>query len=666
MRLPGEAYDRLYATRKDENGNYSAMDRYRILADVAQYSDQYRAAKKEMSLLNQNGLLSEDQQEEYRQIREQVSSKTKKRNWYEERFQNAEVMYDTVTVTKVLDQNTFLTEEYENNPIKLAGVNVKSDNEMLKSVVGEFIQPGQKLKIAINEDANQRVRDDMMNTIRAVVYTPHSQKGSLFGLQGLGAGANLNYYLAQQATEFGGSEDMTIKDDGTAVATHALYSENQITTGKMMENFVHNVLPNVPVVNIVADKFLPVKSAVEDYENMLYSKSWRDWASPIEGWVKPMLESTAHRNPFFSFLNGFGIGALAGRKHPFRGGLAGGLIFGTLSGARTALEFGRRITPGESELWIPERRQDEREIDEHFDKIKYVKYKGLYNKTKQAAFEYEGVDIDALFEEQELRGQENKNLEAYLNHKKKWLNIEKKSSGGETEAIDAQLEEIKEELALIDDDRPTGSVGPYTALALRYKDEYESTLYGAADTFDYNKIYRALPSKDKQYFTAFQKASPEERQKILKLVPENQRRIYQGQFGMEMDEQEPLDDYFDEYLLPDENWEGWDPSTSLDNIKIKVMRNEGVELTEANYWPEDEAKADASGVEAIPMKGGFLSSMINTGELEDVLRGAGLEDVRIQMNVSEADTNQFSSEISIQKDRSQEVQTGLQEYLNTM
>ena len=667
MRLPGDSYEKLYNVRKDAMGNYSAFDRYRILADVAPYSDQYRAAKKEVSLLNQNGYLDEDQLEEYRTIRKQVSSKTKKRNWYEERFQNAQVIEETVTVEKVLDQNTFLTKEYGNNPIKLAGVNVKSDNEMLKEVVGQFIKPGETLKIAINADAKNRVRDDMMNTIRAVVYTPHAQKGSLFGLQGLGAGANLNYYLAKQATEFGGDQDMSIKDDGTAVSTHALYSENQITTGKMMENFVHNILPNVPVANLFADKFLPVKSAVEDYEDTLYSKSWRDWTSPINDWVKPMLESTAHRNPLFSFLNGYGIGALAtARKHPWRGGLAGGLIFGGLSGVRTLIEAGRRITPGESELWIPERRQSEREIDEYFDKIKYVKYKGLYNKAKEAALEYEGTDLDAMFQEQELRGVENKNLQAYLKHKKKWLNIEKKSGSANEDYIDQQLADIKEQLSEIDGDRPSSTIGPYAALALRYKDEFESTLYGAEDNFDYNKIYRALPSKDKQYFTAFQKASPEERQQILKLVPKNQRRIYQGQFGLEMDKKESLDSYFAEYNLPDENWEGWDASTSLDNIKIKVMRNEGLELTEANYWPEDEAKADKSGVEDIPIKQNFLSSMINTGELEKVLRGAGLEDVRIQMNVSGADSNQFSTSINIQQDRTKEIEVGMKEYMNTM
>ena len=59
QRLPGDAYEKLYGVRKDAQGNYSALDRYRILADVAPYSDQYRAAKKEVALLNQNGYLDE-------------------------------------------------------------------------------------------------------------------------------------------------------------------------------------------------------------------------------------------------------------------------------------------------------------------------------------------------------------------------------------------------------------------------------------------------------------------------------------------------------------------------------------------------------------------------------------------------------------------------------
>lgn len=585
----------------------------------------------------------------------------KKKTFYEERFQNAQVRYETVTVKQQLDQNTFTTEEYEDNPFKLAGVSVKADDEENKSLISQFIKPGQKLKVAIDADPNRRIRDDMMDTMRVVVYTPHAAKDSLFGLAGLSGGQNLNYYLSQQSEENGGT--VSIKDDESATATMALFTKGQLTVGGMMENIVHNVLPNVPIVNIFADKFLQVRSPVESYKRELYGKSWRDWKEPIEGWIKPMLDTSTSRNPLVAFGTGYGIGFLAGRKNRGIKGLAFGLFSGVLSGIRTVRDFEDKLDLTEDKVWLPERRRKEREVDEYFDKLKYVKYKGLYEKAKQDARSKEGMDLDAFFEQQQTRGKENKTLRTYLEWKKKQINILKDSGQGSAEQLDSQLADIKTQLQEIDGDRPTGKIGSYTALALRYKDEYESTLYGATETYNYNKIYRALPNKDKQYFTAFQKASPRERQEILNLVPENQKRIYQQQFGLKVDKKESLQGYFRKHALPDENWEGWQASRSLDNIKIKVMQNEGMDLTEANYWDEDQAIAEASDEQAIPVSPGLLSPFINTGKLEEVLRGAGLNDVRIGLSTAPSDGYSFDASISIERDRSAEVASGMETYM---
>ena len=612
-------------------------------------------------MLNQNGYLDEDQKAEYKQIREQVSSRMKKKTFYEERFQNAQVRYETVTVKQQLDQNTFTTEEYEDNPFKLAGVSVKADDEENKSLISQFIKPGQKLKVAIDADPNRRIRDDMMDTMRVVVYTPHAAKDSLFGLSGLGGEQNLNYYLSQQSEENGGT--VSIKDDESATSTMALFTKGQLTVGGMMENIVHNVLPNVPIVNIFADKFLQVRSPVESYKRELYSKAWRDWKEPIEGWIKPMLDTSTSRNPLVAFGTGYGIGFLAGRKNRGIKGLAFGLFSGVLSGIRTVRDFEDKLDLTEDKVWLPERRRKEREVDEYFDKLKYVKYKGLYEKAKQDALSKEGMDLDAFFEQQQTRGKENKTLRTYLEWKKKQINILKDSGQGSAEQLDSQLADIKTQLQEIDGDRPTGKIGSYTALALRYKDEYESTLYGATETYNYNKIYRALPNKDKQYFTAFQKASPRERQEILNLVPENQKRIYQQQFGLKVDKKESLQGYFRKHALPDENWEGWQASRSLDNIKIKVMQNEGMDLTEANYWDEDQAIAEASDEQAIPVSPGLFSPFINTGKLEEVLRGAGLNDVRIGLSTAPSDGYSFDASISIERDRSAEVASGMETYM---
>lgn len=651
--------ERLYNVRKDAAGNYSAMDRFRILADVAPYSDEYRAARKEMALLNQNGLLSEKQQNEYREIREQVSAKMKKKTFYHERFQNADVRYEDVTVTDVIDSNTFLTEEYGNNPFKLAGVTVKADDTANQDLVASFIKPGQTLRVALDNDPQRMVRDDMMDTMRVVVYTPTAAAGTAFGLRGLGKNQNLNLYLSKQ-------EGVSVKDDDSATSTVALYGDNQRRLGELTERIVHDIMPTLPVLNVVADKFLRVQSPAEAYEREVFSKSWRSWENPITGWVQPMLENTASKNPLLSAVHGMGIGALAYGKNRWKGAWLGALAFGGLAGGRTILDVGSSLFGEEYDIWVPKRRRKERDINEYFDRLKYVKYRGLYEAAAEEAREREGVDLAAIQAEGREADQMKNGLESYLNTWKKWLTIEKKIGVPNEEEYNIALSDIRTRLNEGDENRQFARVGPYTALALRYRDEYESTLYaaGMGETYDYNKIYRALPAKDKQYFTEFQKASPRERQRILELVPENQRPIYQRYFGMKSEKPMENDEYFARHNLPTAGWEGWDPSTSLDSIKLKVMRNEGVELTEANFWDDDVAAADASGVAAIPIKKPLLSSSINQGELEKILRGVGLKDVRIQLLASPAESNSFSTALNIQQDRTQEVEAGLKNYMS--
>lgn len=47
-RLPGQGYERLHRLHPDETGLYGRLDRFKILADVAPYSDEFRAAAKEV------------------------------------------------------------------------------------------------------------------------------------------------------------------------------------------------------------------------------------------------------------------------------------------------------------------------------------------------------------------------------------------------------------------------------------------------------------------------------------------------------------------------------------------------------------------------------------------------------------------------------------------
>jgi hypothetical protein len=191
-------------------------------------------------------------------------------------------------------------------------------------------------------------------------------------------------------------------------------------------------------------------------------------------------------------------------------------------------------------------------------------------------------------------------------------------------------------------------------LALRFREEYESTLYGADENGDMTKIFRALPAKDREFFTEFMKASPEDREEILRLVPKDQRRFYQAKWGLEVDEKESLQHYFSTHYLPGSGWEGWKPDRSLENYKVKVIKSEGLELTEFGDWGDDEKRAEESNAVALPINN--ISSMIDVTRLERVLHGAGLTDVSVSMDVSHAKgDNKINLALNVMKDRSLDI-----------
>lgn len=669
MRLPGESYETLYDLHPDALGEYGAFDRFRILADVAPYSENYKFYKKMVSQMNASGALSEDLQKEYGEIRDQVSSRRDKHRFYKRRFTYSDVDYETVTITKMLDATTFLTKEHPNSPIKMAGVKVKSDDMETQEWLQQYVHEGAKVRIAVDDDPLFRVRDDTFNTMRAVVYAGNGAEGEPFYMST--KGQNVNFMLANRKSGgfmgLGGEYKASVHDDGSATATQALFSKDMVTVGKMWEWMTHDVLPTLPVIGTIADKFLQIRSPLELYKRQeVYGKAWRPWTDPWGGWIQPMLETMGSRHPVIAAAQGAGIGWLFAKKGPskFWGSRIGAIIGGGVATARVFLEQTDKFR-NNGELRLPKRRREEREINEYFDKIKYIKYKGLYERARREAMRREGVDIQALLQEHEDRGGENKKRRNHLQSVKKWLSMNKKLGNGDKEAVESQLDEVRATMKEIEADRPAQKLGKYSMLALRYKSEYESTLHGADENGDMTKIFRALPNKDREFFTEFMKAAPEEREEILRLVPKDQRRFYQAKWGLEVDKKENLGKYFSKHYLPGANWEGWRPDTSLENYKLKVVKNEGLELTEFGYWGDDEKRAEISNANVMDINS--VSSLVDVTRLERVLRGAGLSDVSVSMNTTQArGENKINLAMDVMKDRSQEITSEINNNLGSI
>jgi hypothetical protein len=294
----------------------------------------------------------------------------------------------------------------------------------------------------------------------------------------------------------------------------------------------------------------------------------------------------------------------------------------------------------------------------------------LYEKAKNLAIEYEGVDPAFFAEGAKQKGMLNKMHKHALTENKKWLSIFKKTGYGDeevdpdVETAKAEVKSINQQLNGIGDDKQVYHAGKYASLALQYKKQYESTLYGADPRFaNMQDLFAAMNPVDREYIPEIlQTATPKERQKILKVVSPDIRRILQAKWGLDVDKQESIESYFTHHPLPGPNWEGWHAGRSLEDVKIKVMKQKGMELKAAGYWADDENRAEANGAKSIPVNSTLLPK-IDPAKLAAVLKGRGLSDVDVTMSIAYSDEpSSINTQIDFKKDIHDAIVNGINEF----
>ena len=616
--LPGPGYEAINKLNSDPYfGRYGALDRMKILGNVAPWSQQYQYYSKATTLLYQKGVYTDEQYEIAKRTREQVKRKKQKYDFSEYKFRDDDVDYRTVTIDTVLSDYSFTTVQNPGEVYKLAGINIPGANseegQAVRQYLDEVLHGGAKVRIAVAEDGLNYRGSDLKNSIKAAVFiNGESLQNTLirkYGVEG-------KY------------------DDNDAATVHALYSQTERAIGSVWETITHMDLP-------IINKFMRNRSAVEEYErSVVYGKEFQDWKHPIDDWLKPTAAKIASQNPVEAVVTGMLIGAVlnkpkTGIKNRLLSmpALVAGTISGVLAGGRVVNETIHKATGDFDYTWTPEATQRRREINEYFDKLRYVKYKGLYEKTKALAKEYEGVDLEKLEEDMNETPYIDKRLRRELERVKKMLAL----SLSDGQNIDEQEAQYKTQLindfikGKSENDR-VQHLGAYSRLALQYKKEYESTLYGADPYGDFMSIYAALPKEDKPFFQEFMTASPRDRKRILELVPENQKKFYKARWGMgdkkSLKKKENLYEYFEKYGIPDEDWEGWEPSESLEKVKANTL----VKMHEnpANYGYFDE---DVRASRTAPKLGHSIQSSpvnrFNKNHLRRVLKGNGLKDVEV-------------------------------------
>lgn len=628
---------------------YDIIDRYRILADAAPYSQEFRDLKAQIG----NAGLNEEELEEVREINSQVTTRKEKLRLYDYRFKTANIDQQFVTVDHVIDNNTFIAKEFPDNPIRLAGLRVSTaqDNPVAQQAgaeIGRVIREGAKIRIGYDADDSSMIKDDTYKTIQAVVYD--------------NKGRNLNKYLIdnQLATEK--------ENDYSAAAVHARFSDKEIGFGAMWESFAH-------MDTMLHTKLLQVRSPLESYERReVYGKDWQEWTDPVEDYLLPAIQNSAVHNPIVAIAGGGFIGMafgslkssdIGGEKVMGRyGKIVGGFLGASVMGIAVMNRMVQEALTGEA--WIPERRKKERATEEYFDVLEYIKYNSLYNKYAQQALKREGVDVKDFITDNKEDGEFRKKKIEDLNEIKRQLYTARPNQIGkilidlrkrfDIEATNREeaMKAINKQLNELANHREIQEMTPLAAKALKYYQASKQTMYGYESGDPISNILSALPKKDQDYLVPFINAPEEERDRILDVVPNYMKRVLQSAWGLPVDEKIPLQTYFSQRPLPGANWGGWREDVALDDIKVKFVDRVGLDPSEFDIWPDDQQRAAQVKAQTPNVFEGRETAETYSRKLQEILTGFNVKGLNV--DIIESDERGVHVDMDIQYDRRDDVQ----------
>lgn len=622
---------------------YSPLDQYRILADVAPYSQEFKDAGARLA----NEKLTPEEQEEATRIRDRVTAQKEPLRVYDYKFKTSNLKSQTVTVDKVLDNNTIITKEYgKDHAVKFAGIRVsesntelyesheeeytdkrgrkrkrtvgKTMNDAARDQISKFIRPGSKIVIQYDADERNKYSKDSTRSIRAVVMS---------------RGRNVNQVLLNKGLA---KEN---ENDNTPAGVRARYSKGEIAFGSAMERLTHDIVGKIP---FIGSKWFQVRSPYEQYrEREVYGKDFQSWNHPIRDIVIPHVERTIGDQSLgglHGIISGAFIGALFGKGGSKSFGALVGATVGGMTTAAGKLIYAAGTT--QEREWRPKRRREQEKLNEYVDILKYVKNTRLYEQYKQKALREDNFDVEKFMQGKQAAGVTNKLRQQELTDYKKKVKLDFKHRDrynfkyGKPKYVERSMSRkdtisaINKEIAELQGQRKVTKIPLNAMKAIDYKQQADKTMYAYDPGDSLVDIMSALPKKERQYFKHFMDAPEEEKQKILRIAPSYLRRALQSTWGMQVDRKPNLQEYFQTHALPDANWIGWDESTNLDSVKVKMIHQNKLDPGEFDVWDKDMVEADQVNI-PIPNIDATNSALAVQNRLTSILGHAGYQDVQM-------------------------------------
>ena len=724
-RLPGAGYEAINQLHPDQfaSDGYGAIDRYKILADIAPNSPEYKYWKQIVKMMN-----SDEAKKVLQDTEEMVKHQGKKHDFFNYKFLGKTTVSQDGHIEEVLSNGKFKIAG-DDRLYQIAGVKFKENGFMSKQQLLQVVQPGQRVTMRIDDEERTDNPDAPQAPIRAALFLN---------------GENISDTLR----EVGLAEyDM---DDSSAAGAYANYNTFGRIFGSAAELVTHTQIP------ILHSQFMRINDPLEEYRSdQLYGSGFSSWEDIIDtmfvptfeqsktSFVKDLVADSAYRYykginsrtldnvsksrlavaKFAStYLDGPALaGEITGRftfvganaverkeklsrafrfagnafamatstDDPMYATYAWGRmgydigshlnlfdkfvsdessigrfaehLFGSIDnkGIESLVDFAKRtrasrmlqaaafagtglaialaknnpITEalGLDHVYTPDNVEKRWDTEEYFDRLRYIKYMGLYEAAKEKAKAEEGVDVDKLYQHQEA-------LRAEMDGDVSITDMMASVLTSGTPSNDPLAQWINKKFGRLSEDMTTLAAGEWTEQAIMYHQVAESTVYALNKDSEYSDIIRALPSTEKEYFVEFAKVTNEkQRRAILHNVSPSLAKALRLVWYQEETETESNESYFTTHNLPGPLWQGWEASSNLEDIKAKVIYNEGMQFADFGIYSstyEDPEVINAPNIENIRNGDDPITvrAKINT-----VLSGIGLTEKQIQVNPTQQD-----------------------------
>ena len=729
-RLPGEGYEAINQLHPDQfaSDGYGAIDRYKILADIAPNSAEYKYWKQIVKMMN-----NDEAKKVLKDTEEMVKHQGKKHDFFDYKFLGKTTTALDGHIEQILSNGKFKLAG-DDNLYQIAGVKFKDNGYMSKNQLKQVLTEGSHVTLRIddeerNPDINapqaprkaavfldgENISDtlrqvgladyDMEDTSAAGAYANYGLVGRLFGTaveivahapipiihsqlmrvnspleeyrsdQLYGTGfqswdsmlASFVYPTFEQAkTDFmrdvisdslwrfykgyesGALTENISKRSTTILKTIATYSNGTALAGEIAGRFTFTGANSSTRRDQLANAgrhIGNIYSMVTSLQDPMYaayawgrmgwdsSKVYDLWKDVGNVNFDSILDYAEHMNilkpaKLLSEESGVAVDVIQAARKFKLGRISQAIAF---AAAGTALAVGEdnpltRLFGKESHVYTPDVVKERWDTEDYFDRLRYIKYMALYEAAKEKAKSEEGVDVDKLYKHQEA-------LRAEMNGDVSITDMMSAILTSGKPADDPIAQWVQKTFGRLSDDMTTLVAGKYTEQAIMFHQVAESTVYALNKDSEYSDIIRALPNTEKEYFVEFAKVADERRRReILKNVSPSLAKALKLVWYQEDTETESNESFFERHNLPDPLWAGWDASTNLDNIKAKVIYNEGMQYADYGIYSssyEDSEVINAPNIDNIHDGSNPLSVRVN---LNTVLSGIGLTDKRIQVN----------------------------------